>query len=141
METVAACSVFFVPFLWNSVAVACRRHCLVPCRIHDCNVRNVRKNFLRCFNTHDVCRHVERSETDYRTESVENFRSNFYRFCEFVSAMEYAVTNSTDNAHVRNNAVIFVSNGFKNELDCFFVSRARAFLYKFVLSFWFVSNN
>ena len=139
METVAAGSVLLVPFAWNCILESFFRHCLVPCCIHDCWVRNIWHYLLSSFNTHDVSRHVERSQVYYLAEAFQNLWSDKNRLCELFATMKYAVTNSSNFFHRFDYTNLRVSDFFNDKFDCFFVSWTRAFDFCF-LSLSLVSN-
>ena len=132
METVLAGCILFVPFVWNCIHEVFSRHCLVPCCIHNCCMRNIRHNLLCSFDTHDVCRHVERSKIYYFLESCKNFWSYENRLCELFSTMENTVTNGSDFAEVRDNACFLVCDHLEDEFDCFLVCWTWAFKFYLV---------
>ena len=96
VEPIFAGSIFFVPFVWNCIHIIFCRHCLVPCCIHNCSVWNIWHNFLCSFNTHNICRHVQRSKINNTFECFKNFWSNKNRLCKFVSTMKNTVTNCSN---------------------------------------------
>ena len=132
METVLAGCIFFIPFVWNCIHEVFCRHCLVPCCVHDCCMRNIWHNLLCSFNTHNVCWHVEWSKVDNFTESIENFWSYKNRLCELFSAMKNTMTNGPDFTEVRNNPSFLVSNHFQNKFNGFLVCWTRAFKFNFI---------
>jgi len=132
VETVAARVIFFVPFVRDRIHIRRFGHRLVPGCIHDGAVRNLRQHFLRGFDTHDICRIVQRPQILYFAERIEHGRRDDDGLCEFFTAVEYAMTDRSDSAHVFDDADFFVGDFFHDKFDRFFVCRAGTFDFVFV---------
>ena len=97
----------------------------MPGSIHNGGVRNIRQNFLRSLNSHNVRRHMKRSQINYGTECIKNFRRNQYGFCKFFATVKNAVTNCPNNAHIAYNADFRICNFLDDKFNRFFMSRTR----------------
>ena len=60
VEAVTTGGIFFVPFVGDGVHKACFGHSLMPRRVDNRTVRNIRQDFLSSFDTHNIGGIVQR---------------------------------------------------------------------------------
>ena len=96
VETVATNRIFLIQLIRKRVHVCVIRHRLMECRIEDCYLRNARKNLLNCVNTLQVSRVVQRSQLHALDDHLFYLRSDEHGLVEFLSAVDYTVTDGVD---------------------------------------------
>ena len=115
MEAVTADAVFFKVFMWDCVQVGFFIHAHTEGGIEYSNVWFAWAYFFASFNTHQVCRVVQRTQVEALADSSFNIVVDNDGFGELCAAVEYAVTDCVDFLNRSDNTVVFVGQGIQNQ--------------------------
>ena len=119
MEAVTANLILFVVLVGDCIHIGACRHCLVESCIENSYLGNTGHNLFASFNTHKVCRVVERSEGEALTDSSLNVFCYELACCELHTAVENTVTYCIDFIHACNYTVLSTYKLVENSCDSF----------------------
>ena len=97
-------------------------------------------NCLTSFDSHQVCRVVQRSKIEALADYFLNVIVYYDRLAIFGSCMQYTVTNSCDLIGALNNTMLCILQCFQNQTDCYFVIRHSFLNNVFVFSRYLMSQ-
>ena len=134
MESVAANVELLVPLIGNGIHECLGRHGLVEGRVHDDCVRDIGHDLAGGFDSHDVGRHVKRSERDDGLELLDDLVGDKGALLEDLSPVQDPVAYGSDFGDVLDDAVSLVCDELYDELDCFFMGGTGELVGEFLLA-------
>ena len=87
-------------------------------RCRNENLRNIRHNSGTAVDTHQVCGRVQRSKVDAQAQLIHNLGGNEAGLEEVRTAVDNAVTDSFDFAHILDTAVVCIGQRVDEDLRC-----------------------
>ena len=101
-------------------------------------LRSVRHGGAARFYSHNVRRHMQRSEIDIIFDFFQRFVSHKSAFLKIHTAVEHAVSDGRDFLHIRNYAVLFIHQRVQHHFNGLRVRRHSS--RNFYLAFFTLMN-
>ncbi len=141
MESVAAYVVLCVPLVGNCIHEGFIGHGLVPGCIQDNGLGNIGHGLAGRLNTHDVGRHVQRTEGDDLLQLLDYLVCYQCGLFEYLTTMEHPVTYGSNLLQVLDDAVLVIEQHADDQLDGFLVGGGGKFSVVLFLSVGFMLNS